>query len=456
MSRTLSAVAHEVRGELIGEDTEFGTVGIDSRELESGSLFVAIAGEQFDGNDFLADAHSKGAAGAVVSRLANVPLPQVRVLDTRGAFGQMARAWRENFPLPVIAVTGSNGKTTVKELIASILGSGRHICVTRGNLNNDLGVPLTLMELRETHQALVIELGANHPGEIDYLSGLAQPTVGVITNANAAHLEGFGSIAGVAAAKGELLDHLPRAGTAVINADDGHCLDWRARSRAEEVLTFGLKPGADCTVSGEIVSEPGGSRFALQLPEGTVFELRLPLAGRHNVLNSLAAAAAAHALGASGEEIQCGLSQAHAVKGRLNLLPGRGGAAIIDDSYNANPDSARAALEYLRGCSGERIFVLGDMAELGENASALHREVGEYARDCCDVFFAIGDLSRHAAEAFGHRGEFFPEVTALQQALEPLLAEDTTLLLKGSRVMGLDRLAALLGTEHGTSEETPC
>lgn len=456
MSRTLSAVAHEVRGELIGEDTEFGAVGIDSRELESGSLFVAIAGEQFDGNDFLADAHSKGAAGAVVSRLANVPLPQVRVVDTRGAFGQMARAWRENFPLPVIAVTGSNGKTTVKELIASILGSGRDICVTRGNLNNDLGVPLTLMELRETHQALVIELGANHPGEIDYLSGLARPTVGVITNANAAHLEGFGSIAGVAAAKGELLDHLPRAGTAVINADDEHCLDWRARSRAEEVLTFGLKPGADCTVSGEIVSERGGSRFALQLPEGAVFELRLPLAGRHNVLNSLAAAAAAHALGASGEEIQCGLSQAHAVKGRLNLLPGRGGAAIIDDSYNANPDSARAALDYLRGCSGERIFVLGDMAELGENASALHREIGEYARDCCDAFFAIGDLSRHAAEAFGPRGEFFPEVTALQQALEPLLAEDTTLLLKGSRVMGLDRLVALLGTEHGTSEETPC
>lgn len=456
MSRTLSAVAHEVRGELVGEDAEFDAVSIDTRELESGALFVAIAGERFDGNDFLADAHSKGAAGAMVSRLASVPLPQVRVSDTRDAFGRMARAWRENFPLPVVAVTGSNGKTTVKELIAGILEFGRNICVTRGNLNNDLGVPLTLMELRETHQALVIEMGANHPGEIDYLSGLAQPTVGVITNANAAHLEGFGSIAGVAAAKGELLDHLPRAGTAVINADDEFCADWRARSRAEEVLTFGLRPGADCTVAGEIAAEAGGSRFALRLPEGATLEVALPLAGRHNVLNALAAAAAAHALGASGEEIQRGLSRAHAVKGRLNLLSGRGGTAVIDDSYNANPESARAALDFLRDCGGHRIFVLGDMAELGEAAPTLHRELGEYARDCCDDLLALGDLSRHAAAAFGDRGQFFSEITSLRRALEPLLGSDSTVLLKGSRVMELDRLVASLETEQESSEVSAC
>ena len=456
MSRTLSAVAQEVRGELVGEDAEFGAVSIDSRELESGSLFVAIAGERFDGNDFLADAHSRGAAGAMVSRQASIPLPQVKVLDTRAAFGRVACAWRENFSIPVVAVTGSNGKTTVKELIASILGARRSICVTRGNLNNDLGVPLTLMELGEEHEALVIELGANHAGEIDYLSGLAQPTVGVITNANAAHLEGFGSVAGVAAAKGELLDHLPRAGAAVINADDEYCADWRARSRAEEVIAFGLGAAADCTVRGEIVPRQGGSRFTLQLPEGAELQVELPLAGRHNVMNSLAAAAATHALGASGEEIQSGLSQAHAVKGRLNLLSGRGGALIIDDSYNANPESARAALDYLRGCDGNRVFVLGDMAELGETAPALHREIGEYARDCCDALFAVGDLSRHAAAAYGERGRFFPELASLQQALEPLLAEDTTLLLKGSRVMELDRLAARLGTEHEVSEVSAC
>ncbi len=456
MTRTLSAIANEVRGELVGDDAAFGAVSIDSRRLDSGALFVAIAGEQSDGNDFVADAHSRGAAGALVSRLASVPLPQVKVRDTRGAFGRMARAWRENFPLPVVAVTGSNGKTTVKELIASIVGSAHNICATRGNLNNDLGVPLTLMELSETHEALVIELGANHPGEIDYLSGLVCPTVGVITNANAAHLEGFGSVAGVAAGKGELLDHLPRAGTAVINADDDHCSGWRTRSRAGQVLTFGLGPGADCTVIGEITPEVGGSRFALKLPEGEVFDLRLPLGGRHNVLNALAAAAAAHALGASAEDVGRGLSQTHAVKGRLNLLPGRGGAVIIDDSYNANPDSTRAALDYLRDRTGTRILVLGDMAELGEDAPALHREIGEYAKDRCDALFAIGRLSQQAADAFGDQAQFFSELSALSLAIEPLLAQDTTLLVKGSRVMGLDRLVSLLGTETPTRGETAC
>jgi len=456
MARTLSAVAREVGGELVGEDSEFEGVSIDSRELESGSLFVAISGDRFDGNDFLADAQSKGAAGAVVSRLASLSLPQVRVLDTRDAFAQVARAWRGNFSIPVIAVTGSNGKTTVKALIANILGARREICVTRGNLNNDLGVPLTLMELGEEDEVLVIELGANHPGEIGYLSELAQPTVGVITNANAAHLEGFGSIAGVAAAKGELLDHLPRAGTAVINADDKHCADWRARSQAEKVISFGLGNGADCKVNGEIVVEPEGSRFTLQLPEGAELQMQLPLAGRHNVLNSLAAAAAAHAVGASGEEIQTGLSQAHAVEGRLNLLPGRGGAMIIDDSYNANPESTRAALDFLRECKGNRLFVLGDMAELGETAPALHREIGEYARECCDALFAIGDLSRHAAAGYGGDGRFFSELASLQQALEPLLAEDTTFLLKGSRVMELDRLVARLGARREVSEASAC
>ena len=453
MARTLSAVAHETRGQLIGDDAAFGTVGIDTRRLEAGALFVAIAGERFDGNDFLSDAHAKGAAGALVSRPAGVALPQVRVADTREAFGQMARAWRANFSLSVIAVTGSNGKTTVKALTASILASGRRVCVTRGNLNNDLGVPLTLMGLSATHEALVIELGANHPGEIDYLSGLVRPTVGVITNANAAHLEGFGSVAGVAAAKGELLDHLPGEGTAVINADDAHCAHWRARSRADTVLSFGLSARADCTVAGTIAARPAGSQFTLRLPDGQTGEVRLPLPGRHNVLNALAAAAAAHALGASAEQIRRGLGRAQPVKGRLNVLAGRGGAAIIDDSYNANPESARAALDYLRGRGGRRIFVLGDMAELGETGPGLHRELGEYARDCCDALFAVGNLSRHAAESFGARGRFFRGLTALEQALEPLLAADTTVLLKGSRVMALDRLAERLGTGRPAAGE---
>ena len=445
-ARTLAAVAGHVGGKLLGGDSAFGPVSIDTRSLVPGALFVAIPGDRFNGNDFVPDAHAKGAAGAIVSRPARVALPQLEVDDTRSALSSMASAWKENFPVPVVAVTGSNGKTTVKELIAGILGIGRDICVTRGNLNNDLGVPLTLMELAETHEALVVELGANHAGEIAGLSRLVRPTVGVITNAGAAHLEGFGSLDGVAQAKGELLDHLPVSGAAIINADDRYCEAWRRRCSAGRVLAFGLAPGADCTVRGEIAVTGEGLAFVLELPGGESFDLRLPLRGRHNVLNALAAAAAAHAVGASADEIRDGLSRAHPVRGRLTRLRGRGGAAIIDDTYNANPTSVRAALDYLRDCGGRRVFVLGDMGELGKDAVDLHRQIGEYARDCCDALFAVGDLSHQAAEAFGSEAESFTELSALTLALEPLLTEEATLLVKGSRVMGLDRLVGLLGS----------
>ena len=444
-SRTLAAVAQQVSGTLLGADAAFGRVSIDTRNLDDGALFVAIPGERFDGNDFVPDAHARSAAGALVSRPADVPLPQVRVGDTRGALTGMARGWRKNFPIPVVAVTGSNGKTTVKELIAGILGVSRDVCVTRGNLNNDLGVPLTLMELAESHEVLVVELGANHAGEIAALSRLAGPTVGVITNAGAAHLEGFGSIDGVARAKGELLDHLPAEGTAILNADDRYCSTWRRRSRTARALTFGFDPSADCTVRGEVAEVAKGSAFTLVLPDGTDFRLTLPLRGRHSVLNALAAAAATHAVGAPPDEIRAGLSRARPVGGRLNRTRGFGGAIIIDDTYNANPNSARAALDYLRGRGGRRMFVLGDMAELGADAVELHRQVGEYARDCCDTLFAIGDLSHEAARAFGSGARSFTDLDALRRALRPLLSEETTLLVKGSRVMGLDRLVGSLG-----------
>ena len=454
-SRTLAAVAKQVSGTLLGADAAFGRVSIDTRKLDPGALFVAIPGERFDGNDFVPDAHAGNAAGALVSRLSDVPLPQVSVRDTRGALSGMACGWRKNFPIPVVAVTGSNGKTTVKELIAGILGRSHEVCVTRGNLNNDLGVPLTLMELADHHEILVIELGANHAGEIAALSQMACPTVGVITNAGAAHLEGFGSIDGVAQAKGELLDHLPSAGTAILNADDPYCSAWRRRSRAAGVLTFGFEPSSDCTVRGEVADSSGGSAFTLALPDGTAVGLTLPLRGRHSVLNALAAAAASFAVGASVDDIQSGLSGARPVRGRLNRMRGSGGAAIIDDTYNANPTSTRAALDYLRGCGGRRMFVLGDMAELGAEAAELHRQVGEYARDCCDTLFALGELSHEAARAFGSGARSFTELTALHQALKPLLTEDATLLVKGSRVMGLDRLVGSLGA-GGDNGEAPC
>jgi UDP-N-acetylmuramoyl-tripeptide--D-alanyl-D-alanine ligase len=447
MTRTLAAVAREVQGRLVGADQPFGAVSTDTRSLGSGSLFVAIPGDRFDGNDFVEQAFAKGAAGALVSRLGASPLPQIEVRDSRRAFGAMARAWRASFGIPVVAVTGSSGKTTVKELIGAILGVSRSVCVTQGSLNNDIGVPLTLMRLNAEHDAAVIELGANHAGEIDYLASLAQPTVGVITNAAAAHLEGFGSLRGVCVAKGELLDHLPRAGTAVLNADDQFRSDWVARSRCEFTVTFGFAESADCRVLGQPHYMATGSEFRMRLPDGAEADVWLPLLGRQNVANALAAAAATQAVGASLDDIVAGLARAAPVRGRLRAVPGRKGATIIDDSYNANPGSVHAALDHLASLSGRRILVFGNMAELGPTAPELHKEIGEYARGRCDLLFAIGDLASEAAAAFGAEGRPVADIDAALAALDPLLASDVTVLVKASRVMGLDRLVKTLEIE---------
>ena len=448
MERTLAQVAEVVQGRLIGADAPFGAVGTDSRTLERGALFVAIAGERFDGHRFVADAAAKGAAGAMVTARADVALAQIEVPDTRTALGRMAKGWRSSFRIPVIAVTGSSGKTTVKELIAAILAVGaarraRAICVTHGNLNNDIGLPLTLMRLSAGHDAAVVELGANHPGEIAILAEIARPTVGVITNAGAAHLEGFGSLDGVAKAKGELLDDLPAAGAAVLNADDRYLGEWRARTSAGRVLTFGFAADADVTVSGELALDERGARFALRTPQGIV-DVSVPLLGRTNVLNALAAAAAATAVGCELADIAAGLAQAAPVRGRMHALAGREGAVVIDDAYNANPSSARAALDHLAMLAGRRIFVLGDMLELGDDAAQLHAEVGEYARTRCDALVAIGPLARHAAAAFGSGAEVYPDVARAAADLATCLAEDVTVLVKGSRAMGLERVVAEL------------
>jgi UDP-N-acetylmuramoyl-tripeptide--D-alanyl-D-alanine ligase len=454
MARTLTAVARAVDGSLIGADASFGAVTTDSRTLSAGALFVAMPGDRFDGNDFVPDAHARGAAGALVSRHASVPLAQIEVRDTRRALGELAKAWRAALAVPVVAVTGSTGKTTVKELIASILGVSRAICVTQGNLNNEVGVPLTLLRLAEEHDALVVELGANHAGEIDYLARLAQPTVGVITNAGAAHLEGFGSVAGVAAAKGELLDHLPRAGTAVLNADDPFRGEWLARAPCEFKVTFGFTNAADCHVVGEPRYGAAGSELTMRLPDGEELDVWLPLLGRQNVANALAAAAAAQAAGASVEDIAAGLARATPVRGRLRAVAGRRGATLIDDSYNANPVSVRAALDHLGARSGRRILVLGDMAELGLAAQELHRQVGEYARGRCDLLLTIGDLAAEAAAAFGENASRSADIETVRALLEPLLGGDVTVLVKGSRVMGLDRLVRTL--EHEPVEAPAC
>jgi len=444
MARRLSAVAESVAGRLTGADAEFGVVSTDTRSLAPGSLFVAIRGERFDGNDYVAAAAERGAVGALVSRQGAARVAQIAVADTRLAFADMARAWRGNFAIPVVAVTGSAGKTTVKELCAAILGVSRKICLTEGNLNNDIGVPLILMRLDASHEALVIELGANHAGEIANLGAMVEPTIAVITMAGPAHLEGFGSLEGVARAKGELIDSLPADGVAVLNADDRFFPEWRRRAGDRPVLSFGFAASADVRLDGAAEVSGAGSRFTIVMPRDRRIEVRLPLLGRANVGNALAAAAAASAAGASDADIRQGLAKARAVKGRMHPLPGRGGATLIDDSYNANPSAARAALDFLATCGGERIFVLGDMLELGAEAESLHAGVGDYARERCDHFVAVGKLAARAAESFGAGAERFATLEAAAPGLLDALGPGVTVLVKASRSMGLDRLVALL------------
>lgn len=440
MARSLAAVASSVNGQLKGQDASFGAVCTDTRTLRSGSLFVAIRGERFDGNDYVAAAADGGAVGALVSRWQNIPLPQIEVDDTRQAFGLMAKAWRANFDIPVVAVTGSAGKTTVKELVALILSRGRQVCVTEGNLNNDIGVPLSLMRLDSEDEAMVVELGANHAGEIAYLGSLVAPGVAVITNAGAAHLEGFGSLAGVASAKGELIDALPEDGIAVLNADDAFFGEWIRRAGRRRVISFGFGASADVHLVGEPV--PAGDRqgITIRLANGEQIEVLLGLIGRANVANALAAAAAAGAVGAVGEQIRNGLEAAEPVKGRMDRLDGLNGATLIDDSYNANPTAARAALDFLVHCPGRRIFVLGDMLELGQDAPRLHREIGEYAVGRCDELVAVGDLAAEAAEAFGESGTSVAALEDAARILTDKLADDVTVLIKASRSVGLERL----------------
>jgi UDP-N-acetylmuramoyl-tripeptide--D-alanyl-D-alanine ligase len=444
MARRLSAVAASVAGRLIGEDAAFGAVSTDTRSLVPGSLFVAIRGERYDGNDYIAAAAERGAVGALVSRPGKAGVAQIAVADTRIAFGDMARAWRGNFAIPVVAITGSAGKTTVKELCAAILGVNRKVCVTEGNLNNDIGVPLILMRLDSSHEALVVELGANHAGEIANLGAIVEPTIAVITMAGPAHLEGFGSLEGVALAKGELIDSLPADGVAVLNADDRFFPEWRRRAGRRTVLSFGFAASANVRLDGVPEVSGEGSRFTIAMPHRRRIEVRLPLLGRANVGNALAAAAAASAAGASDEDIRQGLAKARAVKGRMHPLRGRAGATLIDDSYNANPSAARAALDFLATCGGTRIFVLGDMLELGAEAEALHAGVGEYARGRCDLLVTVGKLAARAAEGFGAAAQRFDTLEAAAPELLGRLGPGVTVLVKASRSMGLDRLVAML------------
>jgi UDP-N-acetylmuramoyl-tripeptide--D-alanyl-D-alanine ligase len=449
MMRTLAQLAAACGGQLTGADRAFGEVVIDSRKLAAGDVFAALRGQRVDGHDYLSDAARRGAAGALVEREQTVPLAQIRVASVETALAAAGRAARAAFNGPVIAVAGSNGKTTVKEMITAILSQRAPCLATRGNLNNQLGVPLTLLRLTEAHWSAVIEVGANRAGDVAQLVQWARPTIGLITNAGAEHLEGFGSLEGVARAEGEMVAELPPGTTAVLNADDPYFSMWRA-STAARVLSFGLEREAEFRADSlrPSMDEHGfATRFRLCSPAGEL-EVRLALAGRHNVVNALAAAAASSAAGASLREIGAGLAGVRAVAGRLQLRRGRRGAWLIDDSYNANPSSLRAGLEVLRELPGRRWLLLGEMAELGAFAADSHRDAGALARGMgVERLFALGALPALAAERFGAGAAQFSEVQELLRALEPALAADVVVLVKGSRVARLERAIEALAAE---------
>jgi UDP-N-acetylmuramoyl-tripeptide--D-alanyl-D-alanine ligase len=455
MKRTLSEAARVVGGELIGEDRPYGCVCTDSRTLKPGALFVALRGPNFDGAAFVQAAAAQGAIGALVERATPGTLPQVVVPDTLRALQELAKNWRADFTLPVVAVAGSNGKTTAKEMTAAILSRMGLCMATHGNLNNHIGVPVTLMRLEPSHRSAVIEMGANAIGDVAALMRIAQPTVGLITNAGAEHLEGFGNLDGVAKGEGETVSCLGAEGTAIINADDAYAGYWRGVSGAQRIVTFGVHAKADFTAKNIFQGIERGefaTRFTLICPLGER-AIMLKAGGAHNIGNALAAAAAASAAGASLEDIALGLADFRAVAGRLQLKAGTRGAWIIDDSYNANPSSVRAAMEVLRSLTGPTWLVLGDMAELGEVSHDSHAHIGSYARECgIKRLFAMGPLSSRAVETFGAGGEWFADANSLTRRLQAELSPGVTVLIKGSRINRLERVVqALTGGGAGPS-----
>ncbi len=444
MIARLSFAAAAMNGRLFGDDREFTGVSTDTRTLAAGDLFIALRGPNFDGADYLDRAAEQGAVAAVVSERRESVLPQIEVADTKLALGQLGATWRDRQDVMLVAITGSNGKTTLKEMTRAILERVAPTLATAGNLNNDIGMPLMLTRLDVTHRYAVIEMGANHAGEIAYLTGLAKPNVVALSNAGPAHLEGFGSIEGVARAKGEILSGTPRPRAAVLNADDDYFEYWKEVASDLRVLSFGIDAAADVRATN-IELGPTGSRFTLELPEAGTVDVELSLSGEHNVRNACAAAAIAAALSIDPQTIADGLAAVAPVGGRLATVAGRLGSSLIDDSYNANPTSAVAAASILAGFEGTTIFVLGDMGELGADAERMHRETGEAIRTAgVDRLLAVGPLSRAAVDGFGEGAEWFETVESLTDRAADLLGSNVTVLVKGSRAAGMERVVTAL------------
>ena len=450
MNWSLSQIAAAVNGRLVGADVTVEGVSTDTRAIAKGALFIALAGERFDAHDFLDQAMAAGAGALLVADAGKLPagVSAVVVDDTRLALGRLAAAWRARFALPVIAVTGSNGKTTTKEMIAAILkvAHGAAVLSTRGNLNNDIGLPLTLLGLSAAHRAAVIEMGMNHPGEIAYLAPIGAPTVALVTNAQRAHLEGMGDLDEVAREKGSIFTGLPADGVAVINADDAYAGYWRGVAAGRPVRSFAIDGAAD--VVGKVRQHGLETAIDLSAPEGEVhIALRIP--GRHNAGNAVAAAAACLAAGVPLAAVAAGLESFSGVKGRLQRRAGKLGAEILDDTYNANPDSVRAGIDVLASTIGRKLLILGDMGEIGEACAQYHDEIGGYAKSQgVDLLFALGEATKAAVRNFGDGARHFCHVDKLIAAADKELGPDTTVLVKGSRFMKMERVADALAAEE--------
>jgi UDP-N-acetylmuramoyl-tripeptide--D-alanyl-D-alanine ligase len=446
----LSEAAGYMDGEFLADEEAWvASVGSDSRNIAQQELFFALKGENFDGHSYAEQALKQGACAVVISDTACKARPAILVKDTLLALGVLAKSWRNTFTLPVIAITGSNGKTTVKEMLTSILKAASNksdskpdaVLATVGNLNNHIGMPMTLLKIRKEHAFAVIEMGMNHLGEIDYLTHIAQPNVTLINNAGTAHIGELGSRDNIAKAKGEIFAGLSDDGIAVINADDDYADYWKSLNGGKKIITFGLNKSAD--VSATFTEKDGIYQINLSTPNGQV-TCNLSVLGKHNISNALAASAAALALGISNANIASGLSSMQAVYGRLQRKAGFNGAVLIDDTYNANPDSMKAAIDVL-ATHKNSIFVMGDMAELGEDAPQMHADVGLYAKQkSIEQFFAFGDLSEKASQAFGEKAQHFSSLENLAESLKKQMKQGVTVLVKGSRFMQMERVVSLI------------
>lgn len=448
-SMTLHALANASGGRLVGVGATIHGVSTNSRHASSGELFVAIKGDRFDAHDFVPEVAARGVAAVMVSReVPGLGVPQIIVADTRLGFGAVAKLWRARFDAPTIALTGSNGKTTVKEMLRAILsahsGDETAVHATHGNLNNDVGVPQMMLMQRACHRYAIYELGMNHLKEIEYLTRLVAPDVALVINAGTAHIGELGSREAIAQAKGEIFVGLKPGGIAVINMHDRFGAYWRDVAAPHRQLTFGLADEDD--VLGVFTAH--GLRVKYVGQEVTI-DLRVP--GEHNRRNALAAAAGALALGVPLSTVAKGLTTFAGVPGRLREFAGHNSATILDDTYNANPDSAKAAIDVLAARKPPRILVMGDMGELGVNAPAMHRDVGAYARKAgIDALYALGEHSRGMAEEFGANASHFSDAAALTAALRARLNPGVQVLVKGSRFMKMERVVAeLVPDYHG-------